>query len=132
MTDDTTEPETEDVQPDQEPEQTTEPEPETFPREYVEKLRQESAKHRQRASDRDALAERLHVAQVAALGRLADPTDLAYSEDLLDPDALREAVDDLLSRKPHLASRRPVGDVGQGATATPDSVDLAGLLRARA
>jgi hypothetical protein len=27
---------------------------------------------------------------------------------------LAAAVDDLLARKPHLASRKPVGDIGQG------------------
>src|SRR5688572_6233589 len=65
------------------------PTEETFPRSYVEKLRDESAKHRQRASDRDTLAQRLHGALVAATGRLADPSDLTFDEDhLTDPDAL--------------------------------------------
>ena len=50
-----------------------------------------------------------------ATGRLADPTDLEFDEDHLDdPDALAAAIDDLLARKPHLASRKPVGDIGQG------------------
>jgi hypothetical protein len=43
----------------------------------------------------------------ALAGQLADPTDLEFDEDHLDdPDALAAAVDDLLARKPHLASRR--------------------------
>jgi hypothetical protein len=51
-----------------------------------------------------------------ASGRLADPTDLPYSEDhLTEPGALAAAIDDLLQRKPHLASRKPVGEIGQGA-----------------
>ena len=106
---------------------------ETFPREYVVKLRDEAAKYRQRASDRDALAERLHAALVAATGRLADPTDLSFDEGhLTDPDALTTALDELLTRKPHLASRRVVGDVGQGATQGDIAVDLAGMLRRNA
>lgn len=104
--------------------------PQTFPREYVAKLRDESAKHRQRAADRDALAARLHDALVAATGRLADPSDLTFDDTHLeDPDALTAAIDDLLARKPHLASRRIVGDVGQGVTGSDRTVDLAGMLR---
>jgi hypothetical protein len=44
---------------------------------------------------------------------LADLTDLAYDPALLDDqDALGAALDGLVTRKPHLESRRPVGDVG--------------------
>ncbi len=70
---------------------------------------------------------------MAATGRLADPTDLPFDEAYLkDAEALTAAIDDLLARKPHLASRRPVGDVGQGTTPLTETVDLAGILRARA
>lgn len=106
-------------------------EPETFPRAYVEQLRAEAAEHRVKAKDRDTLAERLHVALVAATGRLADPTDLPFDEAHLDEAALTAAIDALLARKPHLASRRPKGAVGQGASASSADVDLAGILRAR-
>ena len=107
--------------------------PETFPREYVTKLRDESAKHRQRAADRDDLAARLHTALVSATGRLADPSDLVFDDEhLTDDAALTSAIDDLLARKPHLGSRRIVGDVGQGATGADSSVDLAGMLRRNA
>lgn len=113
-----------------ETEQATEEEPETFPREYVAKLRDEAAKHRTRAQRADDLASRLHAAMVAATGRLADPSDLAFDEAHIDDaDALNAAIDDLLARKPHLGSRKPSGDVGQGATASGEAVDLAGLLR---
>lgn len=106
---------------------------ETFSRTYVEKLRRENQRYRERAGEADALAQRLHTALVAATGRLADPSDLAFdAAHLDDADALAAAVDDLLTRKPHLASRRPVGDIGQGATRTGDTVDLAGILRSRA
>ncbi|WP_448810465.1 hypothetical protein [Agromyces bauzanensis] len=108
-------------------------EPETFPREYVQKLRDESARYRQRASDRDTLAGRLHTALVAATGRLADPTDLPFDDAHLDdPDALTAALDALLDRKPHLATRKPSGNIGQGASVVADTVSLSGLLRANA
>ncbi len=109
-------------------------EPETFSREYVQQLRDEAAKHRIKAKDRDDLARELFTSRVAALGRLADPTDLAFDEVLFDADApaLEAAVDELLTRKPHLADRRPSGDVDQGARDQHETVDLAGMLRARA
>jgi len=96
-------------------------------------LREEAAGYRVKAKDRDDLAHRLHVALVAATGRLADPTDLAFDETHIgDENALTAALDDLLTRKPHLATRRPTGSVGQGATPTNAGTDLAGLLRSRA
>lgn len=107
---------------------------ETFPREYVEKLRQENGKYRQRAQEADDLAHRLHLQLVKDTGRLADPEDLDFAaEHLEDPEALATAIDELLARKPHLASRRPRGDVGQGRVSDPaGTVDLAALLRSRA
>lgn len=109
---------------------TTDDEPDTFPRSYVEELRRENGKHRQRAQQGDLYAQRLHTELVRATGRLADPTDLPFdAEHLDDPDKLSTAVDDLLARKPHLASRRPMGEIGQGATGSAGNVDLAALLR---
>ena len=50
-----------------------------------------------------------------ATGRLADPTDMPFDEvHLDDPEALAIAIEDLLAKRPHLASRRPTGDIGQG------------------
>jgi hypothetical protein len=90
-------------------------EPEVFPRQVVEDLRKENGKYRQRAQQADTLATRLHAELVRATGRLADPSDLAFDEDHLgDPDKMAAAIDELLEAKPHLASRRPVGDIGQG------------------
>lgn len=90
-------------------------ESDSFPRQVVEDLRKENAKYRQRAQQADVLAERLHVELVRATGKLADPTDLPFDDSHLeDPEALAAAVDELLDRKPHLASRRPAGDIGQG------------------
>lgn len=101
----------------------------TFPREYVEKLRDEAARYRQRAGRVDEISERLHRLLVERTGRLADPTDLEFDEAHLDDaDALDAAIDALLDRKPHLAARTPRGDVGQGK---PDNspVNLGALLR---
>lgn len=88
---------------------------ETFPRSVVEKLRQENGKYRQRAGQADAYAARLHTELVRATGRLADPADLEFdAAHLDDAEALTEAIDALLTDKPHLASRTPRGDIGQG------------------
>lgn len=110
------------------------PEGDTFPRAYVEKLRRESAEYRVKAQRVDEIGARLHEALVAADGRLASPSDLPYDAALLDdPAALEKAIADLLAAKPHLASRKPRGNIGMGAKkSTDDGVSLAGILRARA
>lgn len=115
------------------------PEGETFSRSYVEKLRKESAKYRDRAkqvdeitAERDGLARRLHAALVAADGRLADPTDLEFdAAHLEDGQALAKAVGDLIARKPGLRSRKIGGDVGAGKRGTPKNreVDLINIIR---
>ena len=107
---------------------------ETFPRAYVEKLRQEAADARVRAKKADDLARELFTARVAATGRLADPNDLPFDDALLaDLPALEAAIDELVAQHPHYAARRPRGDIGQGATgADGGTVNLAGMLRARA
>ncbi|KQH76239.1 hypothetical protein AO501_09500 [Mycobacterium gordonae] len=114
--------------------QSDEQEPDHFPRSYVEELRQENGKYRQRAQAGEAYAQRLHTELVRATGRLADPTDLPYDvEHLEDAAKLSNALDDLLTRKPHLANRRPFGDIGQGAVSGGGAnVDLAALLRQQA
>lgn len=109
-----------------------EDEQETFPRAYVDKLRKEAAGHRDRAKRADEFAAALWEARVAASGRLADATDLPMPEDAdpLDTEAVEAAVEDLLARKPHLATRRPSGNIGQGVGSAPQNVSLAGMLRA--
>ncbi|NNH69174.1 hypothetical protein HLB23_04700 [Nocardia uniformis] len=113
------------------PAEQAEQEPDTFPRSVVEKLRKENATMRDRAKQADALAERLHSALVSSTGKLADPTDLPYDPEHLDnPEALDAAVEALLARKPHLASRKPVGDINQGARPSASGdVDLLGMMR---
>lgn len=106
---------------------------ETFPRDYVLKLRDENAKYRQRAADRDEIAAKLHTALVQATGRLQDASDLAFDPSHLDdPDALTAALDALLTAKPHLATRKPMGSIGQGVSGASDTFSLAGALRSNA
>lgn len=138
MTDETT---TEDVDLEQpegiipDSELATEPadDAETFPRDYVQKLRDENAKYRQRAADRDEVAAKLHTALVQATGRLQDASDLAFDQTHLDdPQALTAALDALLTAKPHLATRKPMGSIGQGVSGASDTFSLAGALRSNA
>lgn len=133
--DETTETDTDDLrEPEQEAEaEETPEEPETFPRSYVEELRQENGKYRQRAQKGDEYARRLHTELVRATGKLADPSDLLFDEAHLDdPATLDAAIAELIGRKPHLASRRPVGEIGQGPSPSTGSVDLAAILRQKA
>lgn len=97
-------------------EETKKPEPDTLPREYVKRLPDEAARYRQRVSRqprRHALARTRDCDR-----RLTDLTDLGMPEsaDPRDTEAVTAALDGLLSRKPHLASRRPRFDVGQGVS----------------
>jgi len=117
----------------------------TFPRDYVEKLRAEAAKHRTAAKEvqtkLDELTgtvtgyqEELFRSRVAAAGKLADPTDLPFDAALLEsPEALAGAIDGLLATKPHLATRRVSEDIGQGAGgAATEAFSLAGMLHSNA
>ncbi|NKZ13658.1 hypothetical protein HGA11_22020 [Mycolicibacterium septicum DSM 44393] len=96
----------------------------TFPRAYVEKLRTEAKDNRHRAEtaeqNLDAVMRELFTAKVSATGKLADPDDLPYDAELLDDDKLTAAIDELTTRKPHLAARKASGSVGQGVTSTKD------------
>lgn len=112
-------------------------EPDAFDREYVAKLRKESAGYRDKAKTAEAkideLSKRLHTALVAATGRLQDPSDLPYAaEHVDDPEALKAAIDELLNAKPHLKSRRVSGDAGQGNRGDAHKeVSLLEMLRGR-
>ncbi|MGX6397566.1 hypothetical protein [Rothia kristinae] len=110
------------------------PEGDTFPRAYVEKLRKEAADARVKAGRAEELAAALWEARVTSLGRLADPTDLPMPEgvDPMDLEAVAAAVDELLARKPHLASRVPRGDVGAGVVSESAPFSLGGMIRAAA
>lgn len=122
-----TRPETETVAAETQPGSKTEewPDDTTFSREYVEKLRKESAGYRDRAKSAesriDELARQLFTAKVMASGKLADATDLEYNAELLDDDdALAAAIDALTESKPHLKARKVTGDVGQGDRGKPE------------
>lgn len=113
------------------PTEGTEEEPDTFPREYVEKLRKEAADNRVKAKRVDELEARLFNTIVAGTGRLADPTDLPFNPELLDTeDGIDNAISELLQKKPHLASRKPRGDIGQGAKKSEEDFSLFGLMQA--
>lgn len=126
-----------------------------YPAEVVARLRQEAADRRQRARTAEealevangrvsALSDRLLAVEIASATStiLADPADLstfAEAADLTGEDGLPDrdkivaAANDLVARKPHLASRRPAGDVDQGARGRPaESFDFAARLRAAA
>lgn len=90
-------------------------------------LQEELSEAEERA---ETYAKRLLEALVKLDGRLADPKDLDFSPDYLDdPDALDEAIGDLIKRKPGLRARQIAGDVGAGARgnekqAKPDLMQL--------
>lgn len=70
----------------------------------------------------EELRGRLFTALVAADGRLADPTDMPYSADLVDdPAALEAAITARLDANPRLGKHAATGDVGAGARG--ESVD---------
>lgn len=95
-------------------------EPDTFDRSYVEKLRKESAKYRDKAKRTEELEKRLHHALVAQDGRLADPDDLEFNPDHLDsPEALSDAIASLVAKKPGLRAQQLSGDIGAGTREKP-------------
>ena len=107
---------------------------ETFDRDYVQKLRNENSKYRVRSKKADDLAHALVAAFASETGRLHDPSDLAYSDELLDEqgmpsrDQVAAAVETLVSAKPHLAKIRVTGDVGQGVQGQSDNMPSFGAL----
>lgn len=107
-----------------------ETEPDTFPRAYVEELRQENARYRTEAKTAETLGARLHAELVRATGKLADPTDLPFDAGHLDdPAALTAAIDALLEAKPHLRARTITGNVGQGESGPSGGVNLLDIMR---
>ncbi|AQX72320.1 hypothetical protein BA700_01885 [Corynebacterium stationis] len=104
----------------------------TFDRAYVEKLRKESAKYRDKAKRTEELEQRLHRSLVAQDGRLADPDDLEFNpEHLDDADALSEAITRLVASKPGLKAQQLSGDVGAGHREQPKAptTDLLSIMK---
>lgn len=103
----------------------------------VARARRQAARYRRELrdveSERDELAAALWTERVAALGVLADPTDLPHDPEALhDPDRIRELADELVAAKPHLRSRRIRERAGQGEGDGSGTVSLSGLLRRNA
>lgn len=97
------------------------------------RARRQAARYRRELRDAETRAGELEAALWRARleldGRLADPDDLELVPELVDdPDGMRQAVDALLERKPHLRSRRIRDRAGQGEGNTSASVSLAELL----
>lgn len=118
-----------------------EPQGDTFPRSYVEKIRKENQNYRDRAKKGETALSRLTDSTVreATNGILVDPTDLTYDEESMsdedgfpDPEKIKEAAEALIERKPHLAPRRPRGDIGQGRQRQEEEFSLGALLRENA
>jgi hypothetical protein len=107
----------------------------TFDADYVKGLRAEAAEYRVKAKRVDALARQALTALVTADGRLIDPTDLAYSDDMigkdgtLDTDVVRSAIDALIETKSHLARRRPTAPVAQGVRPSKPEPNLLQLIQ---
>lgn len=117
--------------PDESDESGDDPEP------AVVRARNQAARYRRELRETESELERIRgelwTARVEALGLLADPADLPFDPDALeDPAKLRELADELLTRKPHLRSRRIRTRAGQGEGASDGEFSLAGLLRQRA
>jgi hypothetical protein len=117
--------ETTDVETDVDTAPETEENHDTFPRQVVEDLRRESAGYRERAKTAEArvteLAQQRHESLVRLDGRLQDFTDLPFTADaVLDAEAITEAITELIAAKPHLKSRKPTGDIGQGMRGAAD------------
>lgn len=97
------------------------------------RARRQAARYRRQVRDletrADDLTGELWRARLELDGRLADPDDLPVDPELVDdPDGIRQAVDELLERKPHLRSRRIRERAGQGEGSASASVSLAELL----
>src|SRR5699024_6938533 len=103
-----------------------------FPRPYVERLRARSAGYRARAKAAAGRASEAETARfterLRVLAVLVDPADLPYDADLLDDSAApREAVTELVGKRPHLR-RRGVAGRETGARETADTTEPASLL----
>lgn len=100
------------------------------------KVRREAAGYRTQLRDTEkkleAIRGELFHAKVSASGRLADPTDMPVNVELLeDPDALEEAITELLEAKPHLKARK-FGSIGQEDKRKSQGVSLGSILRRNA
>lgn len=94
-------------------------EPQVFDRDYVEKLRSQSFRYRERAKAAESrvteLEQRLHSELVKGFDTLTDPRDLPFdAEHLDDTDKLAAAIEAIVTDRPHLKKRTAKGDIGLG------------------
>lgn len=116
--------ELEDEQPDEDELEDEDEQPDPAP--DLSRARKQAARYRRQLRETEAA---LWSERVSALGVLADPDDLPFdAEALHDPDRLRELADELVTRKPHLRSRRIRERAGQGEGTGADGVNLAAML----
>ncbi len=107
----------------------------TFPRDYVENLRQESKGYREKASAAEArtdeLSRALFAARVAATGKVENAAEIEYNADMLDDaDALNTAIDAAIEARPYIKTRKPSGNIGQGVKGTQtEQFSLLGALK---
>lgn len=94
----------------------------------IAKLKDENARRRIEAQNADDLRRQLHRAWVEMDARLADPDDLSFDA-TRDRDDIATAITELLDQRPHLKSRRPQGDIGQGHRGTGQPASLLSILK---
>lgn len=106
----------------------------TFPRDYVEGLRRESAGYREKAKAAEAradeLARALFTAQVAATGKVENPAEIPFDAAIVDDiDAINAIVDAAITTRPYIKARTfaPVGQGERGNHAGPQ--DFSTLFR---
>src|SRR5690625_386213 len=90
----------------------------TFPRSYVQRLRERSNGYRlqlrERESEVDKLQRQLFAERLQRLDLVVDHDAVPYDPALLDDDdALQEHIEGLLAAKPYLRKRKVSGNIGQ-------------------
>src|SRR5690625_2805680 len=90
----------------------------TFPRSYVQRLRERSNGYRlqlrERESEVDKLQRQLFAERLQRLDLVVDHDAVPYDPALLDDDdALQEHIEGLLADKPYLRKRKVSGNIGQ-------------------
>lgn len=113
-------------------------EDDTFPRSYVQRLRERSNGYRlqlrERESDVAALQRQLFAERLQRLDLVVDVDAVAFDPALLDePNALQEHVEQLLDAKPYLRKRKVSGNIGQHSnTSDKGGFSLLDAMRANA
>src|SRR5690625_121873 len=90
----------------------------TFPRSYVQRLRERSNGYRLQLRERDSevetLQRQLFAERLQRLDLVIDHDAVPYDPALLDDDdALQEHIEGLLADKPYLRKRKVSGNIGQ-------------------